>query len=123
MRGIRCFRRAGPIRVAAVWRCVLQIGGQVSGLIEHFFDVDVTKSQGSLNSWLASERYIGAVVRRLAKESVPIRVTPPQGLQPPVKGIRITMPPMISFSLKSLRGLSLWLLWQVTQASATALSG
>ena len=37
-------------------------------------------------------------------------------------GIRITMPPMTSFNSKSVRGLSRWLLWQVTQACETATS-
>jgi hypothetical protein len=38
-------------------------------------------------------------------------------------GTRITTPPRTSPTLKSFRGLSGWVLWQVAQASTTALSG
>jgi len=59
-----------------------------------------------------------------------IRVAPPSSrpghARPrapyPPTGIRITTPPITSPSSKSVRGVSAWPLWQLTQAGATAVS-
>ncbi len=66
--------------------------GQVSAIPEHFFDVDVTMSQRSLNAHeLTSERFVVSMVGHYFEQWLVVRISAPQGMEANLVGAQIDL--------------------------------